>query len=113
MEALHGFALAEEFAQSRIKESTFMPKTKLKLREIQPEDLFAFKTIPDAQISPDGKRVAHVVSEIDAEKDDYRTSIWVVSADGGEPAQFTRGKKRDSAPRWSPDGTMLAFLSDR
>src|SRR5205814_10095231 len=32
---------------------------------------------------------------------------------GGTPVEFTRGPTRDSAPRWSPDGAQLAFLSDR
>ena len=76
-------------------------------------DLLAFKTIPDVQLSPDGHRVAFVVSEIDAERDEYRSAIWVLAADGGRPLRFTRGPKRDSAPRWSPDGEHLAFLSDR
>src|SRR2546428_758485 len=76
-------------------------------------DLLAFKTIPDVQLSPDGHRVAFVVSEIDAERDEYRSAIWVLAADGSRPLRFTRGPKRDSAPRWSPDGEHLAFLSDR
>lgn len=34
-------------------------------------------------------------------------------ARGGTPLPFTRGPKRDFAPRWSPDGRTLAVLSDR
>src|SRR5205823_5598783 len=34
-------------------------------------------------------------------------------AASGDPVQFTYGPKRDLAPRWSPDGTMLAFTSER
>src|SRR5579884_1990916 len=82
-------------------------------RPIQPEDLLALKTIAEAQISPDGTRVAYVLTEIDAEEDEYRSTIWIVPAEGGEPVQFTRGPKRDTAPRWSPDGSRLAFLSTR
>ena len=82
-------------------------------RPVQPEDLLAIKTIADVQVSPDGSRVAYVVNEIDAEKDEYRSTIWVVPTAGGEAVQFTRGLKRDDAPRWSPDGRFLAFLSNR
>src|ERR1700694_1430060 len=76
-------------------------------------DLLAFKTIPDLDISPDGARVAYVVTWIDIEKDEYRSTIHVAPAEGGAPVEFTRGPTRDSAPRWSPDGAQLGFLSDR
>jgi dipeptidyl aminopeptidase/acylaminoacyl peptidase len=76
-------------------------------------DLLAFKTIPELDISPDGARVAYVVTWIDTEKDEYRSTIHVAPTEGGAPVEFTRGPTRDSAPRWSPDGTQLAFLSDR
>src|SRR5262249_40923903 len=80
---------------------------------IEPADLLAIKTIGDVQLSPDGTRVAFTLVEIDAEADEYRSAVWVVPALGGEPERFTRGPKRDGAPRWSPDGRWLAFLSDR
>jgi len=76
-------------------------------------DLLAFKTIPELDISPDGTRVAYVVSWIDTEKDEYRSTIHVAPTEGGAPVEFTRGPTRDSAPRWSPDGERLAFVSDR
>ena len=39
--------------------------------------------------------------------------LWVVSAEGGEPRQLTRGDGSDTRPRWSPDGKSLAFISTR
>ena len=76
-------------------------------------DLLAFKTIPDLDISPDGSRVAYTVTSIDTEKDEYRSTIHVAPTDGGPAVEFTRGPRRDAAPRWSRDGAHLAFLSDR
>src|SRR4030088_1844131 len=76
-------------------------------------DLLAFKTIPELDISPDGARVAYVVTWIDTEKDEYRSTIHVAPTEGGAPLELTRGHTRDSAPRGSPDGAHLAFLSDR
>ena len=78
------------------------------------EDLYAFRFLTDAQISPDGTRVAYAVREIDREKNTYRSAIWVVPFDGGAPGQrLTYGTGQDAQPRWSPDGRMVAFASDR
>ncbi|MCC6791249.1 MAG: PD40 domain-containing protein, partial [Thermomicrobiales bacterium] len=43
----------------------------------------------------------------------YRSVIWIAGIDGGGPRPFTSSSSKDTAPRWSPDGTQLAFLSDR
>jgi dipeptidyl aminopeptidase/acylaminoacyl peptidase len=82
-------------------------------RSIQLDDLFAIKTVSDVQLAPDGTRCAYVLSEVDATGDDDRTTIWMVRCDGSAPEQFTQGPRHDSAPRWSPDGKYLCFLSDR
>src|SRR5260370_1674475 len=41
------------------------------------------------------------------------TQVWVVPVSGGKAGQYTRGDKSATAPEWSHDGTMIAFLSDR
>lgn len=80
-------------------------------RKLQVEDLLAIRLAGDCQISPDGGRVAYVLQEIDREKNEYRSSIWM-AREGRAPSPFTGGTK-ESSPRWSPDGSMLAFLSNR
>ena len=82
-------------------------------RPVQPEDLYRFVTVPDAQISPDGSRVIYVLNQIDPAADGYKSALWMIPADGGDAIQFTTGNRRDTSPRWSPDGTRIAFLSDR
>jgi len=78
-----------------------------------PEDLYRIVWIEDAQISPDGRRVAVVRKWMNAEHDHYRSEIWLAETVGGEPRRFTAGPREDSHPRWSPDGHWLAFLSNR
>jgi dipeptidyl aminopeptidase/acylaminoacyl peptidase len=78
------------------------------------EDLYGFRWVSEPQLSPDGERVAYVQTHIDAESDEYRSAVYVARADGGgEPERWTYGPKRDWSPRWSPDGSLLLFLSDR
>jgi Tol biopolymer transport system component len=57
--------------------------------------------------------VAFVVTMLSEDRDQYLSNIWMVDTVGGEPRRFTTGPKRDTKPRWSPDGTRLAFLSER
>lgn len=82
-------------------------------RPFQPEDLYLLRNVVDPQISPDGKRVAYTVTWPDKDEDETRTAVYVATMDGRAPARrFTHGK-RDHTPRWSPDGSALAFVSDR
>jgi dipeptidyl aminopeptidase/acylaminoacyl peptidase len=81
---------------------------------MRPEDVYVLTSVGDPRISPDGRRVAYVVSRIDEEANAYRSAIWVAPLDGSaEPRQLTSGARADQSPRWSPDGSWLAFVSNR
>ncbi len=82
-------------------------------RPVQPEDFYLLKLVSDPQLSPDGRRVAYVVTKSDKQSDETQMSVYVAPADGRGPARrFTHGN-RDHSPRWSPDGRILAFISNR
>jgi dipeptidyl aminopeptidase/acylaminoacyl peptidase len=84
------------------------------LRGITPEDYFAFEFLSDPHISPDGKLVAYVVTKVDRAQNRRNSSIWMVATDGSHsPWQFTTSLQSTNSPRWSPDGSSLAFLSSR
>lgn len=79
---------------------------------LDPASIAQFPFVGDAQISADGKRIAYVVAHADLEKDGYQGDIWLIDGDAA-PRLLVGGAKDDSRPRWSPDGTKLAFISDR
>ena len=83
-------------------------------RGVTAEDYFAFRFPGDAHISPDGKQVAYVVTVIDQQRNRRVSSIWLVDTDGrSAPRRLTAEGVNSNAPRWSPDGSELAFLSTR
>jgi dipeptidyl aminopeptidase/acylaminoacyl peptidase len=73
----------------------------------------SMKSASGAQISPDGRYVAYVVTQTNWEENDFTQQIWISQTATGERYQLTSGKKSSSAPQWSPDSRRLAFLSDR
>ena len=80
---------------------------------MRPGDVYRLTGASDPRLRPGGEEVAYVVWAIDEEENEYRQSIWLARTDGSEPPRrFTTGKN-DAQPRWSPDGTRLAFVSKR
>ena len=64
-------------------------------------------------ISPDAARVAYTVRETNWDDNAYETEIWIADVATGATRQLTNAKKSSSNPAWSPDGSRLAFVSDR
>jgi dipeptidyl aminopeptidase/acylaminoacyl peptidase len=81
-------------------------------KPVTPEAFLEVRSLQDPQFSPDGRRVAFVVT--DPLKSQHRTRhIWMYDTRTKVARQFTYSEKSESSPRWSPDGTQLAFLSNR
>jgi len=77
------------------------------------EDFMRLQIVTYPQISPDSERIAFVKKSVDGEKSKYRSEIWIAPTLEGEPRRFTGSDSNDNYPRWSPDGSRLAFVSDR
>jgi dipeptidyl aminopeptidase/acylaminoacyl peptidase len=75
------------------------------------------RSIEGVRLSPDGQRVAYVVSQPSMEKDEHEAALYLVSASGGEPVRLTYQTRLFNQPRpltqlrWSPDGRLLSFLA--
>jgi dipeptidyl aminopeptidase/acylaminoacyl peptidase len=84
-------------------------------RPPRPDDLYRLRIPTDPRLSPDGRWVVVTLQTVAPGYDGYRDALWLVStdADGPTPRQLTVGARHDRQPRFAPDGSTLAFLSDR
>src|SRR5438132_13875270 len=80
------------------------------------DDEMKLRTIVDVRMSPDGSRVAYVVSTPSLEKNEHEAALYVVPAAGGAPARLGESVKIFNAPtprpqlRWLPDGTTVSLV---
>jgi dipeptidyl aminopeptidase/acylaminoacyl peptidase len=77
------------------------------------DDVINIESAADFQISPDGRWVAWVKSTVDKSKNTRRQHVYISRTDENLTSQLTRGDNDDLSPKFSPDGTRLAFLSRR
>jgi dipeptidyl aminopeptidase/acylaminoacyl peptidase len=84
------------------------------IHEVSAQALLDVRVPESPRFSPDGTRIAFVATaSYTTPGAGARSEIWVAAADGSGATQVTRGGGVDSLPAWSPDGTRLAFASDR
>jgi dipeptidyl aminopeptidase/acylaminoacyl peptidase len=84
-----------------------------KKRDIALDDLAKFQRVSPPTISPDGEWILYTVSQFDTKEDKSQSHLWMVKWDGSVHLQLTYGKEGASAPKFSPDGRYISFLSSR
>jgi len=103
------FALAALFSFAAIPKSAVAQKS-----PVRPGDIANLKRVEAPRVSPDGTLVAYTVDVPVAAGKHRDAHIWLASADRpGTARPFAYSAFAENAPDWSPDGTHLAFLSDR
>jgi dipeptidyl aminopeptidase/acylaminoacyl peptidase len=84
------------------------------VQPLSPETLvYGFEPCADPQISPDGERIALVRAKTEREPKKSASHLWLCNRDGSGLRRITWAGSRNTNPRWSPDGSRVAFVSDR
>ncbi|MBS0575867.1 MAG: S9 family peptidase [Proteobacteria bacterium] len=74
-------------------------------------DLFNLEAAADPQISPDGRTVVYVRRANDIMSDRTRSTIWAIDVASGTQTPLVTGPGGHGQPRWSPDGSKLAYVA--
>jgi dipeptidyl aminopeptidase/acylaminoacyl peptidase len=83
-------------------------------RNMRPENIADLVNVGEPGVAPDGKTVAFTVTSVDLDENCYRSQVWLAATDASSPPRpFSAGRDKDTRPRWSPNGSELAFVSHR
>ena len=92
-------------------------------RPMTSDDLMRIRGVGGVALSPNGDRVLYTVSAWEhanargdtalGDKHDRRSHVWIVPFAGGTARQLTSSERGESQPQWSPDGSMISFVSAR
>lgn len=82
-------------------------------RPVEPDDLFRFRFVTGADLSPDGRQVVMAVIRSDLEANTDHVDLVLLDVGTGEQRALTQVDAVNTAPAISPDGREVAFLSTR
>jgi dipeptidyl aminopeptidase/acylaminoacyl peptidase len=67
-----------------------------------------WEQVGDPQISPDGSQIVFTRRWVNTLEDRWDTALWLMNADGTKQRFLLKG----GSPRWSPDGTRIAYIGE-
>ena len=82
-------------------------------RAFHPTDLYRMSVVGSPAMSPDGRLVAFTVTTMVEAENRRHNEIWVVPTAGGEAVRYTSPGTESTRPRFSRDGKLLLFTSQR
>jgi dipeptidyl aminopeptidase/acylaminoacyl peptidase len=92
---------------------SFPVLSQVKINKFTTQDFLAMSSLSSPRMSPDGTLIVYVFGEKGKWDSQANDNLWLISTDGTKRIQLTNSDKTDSNPLWSPDGSKIAFSSDR
>ncbi|MEI8298845.1 MAG: S9 family peptidase [Pseudomonadota bacterium] len=80
-------------------------------RVLESADVFQMYWASDAQIRKDGNAIVYARQHNDIMTDEVTQSLWQVDTASGLQTPVTPGSGRYGSPRWSPDGSKIAYIA--
>jgi Tol biopolymer transport system component len=100
------FTTGPVFAQNDDADADTTETEKLNELPLEPGREFSFDLTEGSwislDVSPDGETIVF----------DFLGDLYTLPISGGDAIQITKGMQFDSQPRYSPDGSKIAFISD-
>lgn len=94
--------------------AAFIAQSAPRAQEVRSRELLTtehyldFERVSDAQVSPDGSRIAYTRAHVNKLEDKWDSELWMLNTDGSQHRFFVKG----SGPRWSPDGKRILYLAE-